>query len=253
MWNFKGHLWNFTQKFEPIYHAICIYCLLFLRVRYDIFENCDVISLNETGTRLSIFPIVVINCCGSVSRVNVPRYSVICLPWNKVIWKHWGLQKFKYTLSRVSMWMIIPPVIRMQYMGCYQQSARHSLLSFSQRLVPKRVKSSMNGKWSGFAMGHCDNWRHAPFMSLGLYCIVHKQCHKRANLHIYHTCPCAYQWFQGCACKVCETHRLKVKWQKRTAIVTQLCLSQCMTSQWCNRSDHRCNHSDHFITIGHQQ
>ena len=32
----------------------------------------------------------------------------------------------------------------------------------------------------------------------------------------YHTCPCAYQWFQGCACKVCETHRLKVKWQKRT-------------------------------------
>ena len=35
------------------------------------------------------------------------------------------------------------------------------------------------------------------------------------NSH-YHTCPCAYQWFQGCACKVCETHRLKVKWQKRT-------------------------------------
>ena len=33
---------------------------------------------------------------------------------------------------------------------------------------------------------------------------------------IYHTRPCAYQWFQGCACKVCETHRLKVKWQKRT-------------------------------------
>ena len=32
----------------------------------------------------------------------------------------------------------------------------------------------------------------------------------------YHTCPCAYQWFQGCACKVCETHRLKVKWQKCT-------------------------------------
>ena len=32
----------------------------------------------------------------------------------------------------------------------------------------------------------------------------------------YHTRPCAYQWFQGCACKVCETHRLKVKWQKRT-------------------------------------
>ena len=22
----------------------------------------------------------------------------------------------------------------------------------------------------------------------------------------YHTRPCAYQWFQGCACKVCETH-----------------------------------------------
>ena len=33
---------------------------------------------------------------------------------------------------------------------------------------------------------------------------------------LYHTCPCAYQCFQGCACKVCETHRLKVKWQKRT-------------------------------------
>ena len=33
---------------------------------------------------------------------------------------------------------------------------------------------------------------------------------------VYHTRPCAYQWFQGCACKVCETHRLKVKWQKRT-------------------------------------
>ena len=33
----------------------------------------------------------------------------------------------------------------------------------------------------------------------------------------------------------------------------QLCLSQCMTSQWCNHSDHCCNHSDCFITIGHQQ
>ena len=32
----------------------------------------------------------------------------------------------------------------------------------------------------------------------------------------YHTRPCAYQWFQGCGCKVCEMHRLKVKWQKRT-------------------------------------
>ena len=35
--------------------------------------------------------------------------------------------------------------------------------------------------------------------------------------------------------------------------MTQLCLSQCMTSHWCNHSDHCCNHSDHFITIGHQQ
>ena len=35
-------------------------------------------------------------------------------------------------------------------------------------------------------------------------------------LNVYHTRPCAYQLFQGCACKVCETHRLKVKWQKRT-------------------------------------
>ena len=74
----------------------------------------------------------------------------------------------------------------------------------------------------------------------------------------YHTRPCAYQWFQGCACKVCETHRLKVKWPKRTgyrstAIVTQLCFSRCMTSQWRNHSDYCCNHSDHFITIGHQQ
>ena len=35
--------------------------------------------------------------------------------------------------------------------------------------------------------------------------------------------------------------------------MTQLCLSQCMTSQWYNHSDHCCNHSDHLITIGHQQ
>ena len=35
--------------------------------------------------------------------------------------------------------------------------------------------------------------------------------------------------------------------------MTQLCLSQCMTSQWCNHSDHCCNHSDHLITIGHRQ
>ena len=74
----------------------------------------------------------------------------------------------------------------------------------------------------------------------------------------YHTRPCAYQWFQGCECKVCETHGLKVKWQKRigersTAIVIQLCLSQCMTSQWCNHKDHCRKHRDHFITIGHQQ
>ena len=34
-------------------------------------------------------------------------------------------------------------------------------------------------------------------------------------LSLYHTRPCAYQLFQGCACKVCETHRLKVKLQKR--------------------------------------
>ena len=32
----------------------------------------------------------------------------------------------------------------------------------------------------------------------------------------HHIRLCAYQWFQGCACKVCETHKLKVKWQKRT-------------------------------------
>ena len=81
------------------------------------------------------------------------------------------------------------------------------------------------------------------------------QSYDMPQCQYYHTCPCAYQWFQGCACKVCGTHRLKVKWQKRTgqrstAIVTQLCLSQCMTSQWRN---HCCNHSDHFITIGHQQ
>ena len=35
-------------------------------------------------------------------------------------------------------------------------------------------------------------------------CMMQESC-------IYHTRPCAYQWFQGCACKVCETHRLKVK------------------------------------------
>ena len=26
----------------------------------------------------------------------------------------------------------------------------------------------------------------------------------------------AYQWFQGCVCKVCKAHRLKVKWQTRS-------------------------------------
>ena len=81
-------------------------------------------------------------------------------------------------------------------------------------------------------------------------------CARKDGFIFYHTRPCAYQWFQGCACKVCETHRLKAKWQKRTgqrspASVTQLCLSQCMTSQWCNHSDYCCNHSDHLITIGH--
>ena len=25
VWNFKGHLWNFTQNFEPIHHKICNY------------------------------------------------------------------------------------------------------------------------------------------------------------------------------------------------------------------------------------
>ena len=35
------------------------------------------------------------------------------------------------------------------------------------------------------------------------------------------TRPCAYQLFQGCACKVCETHRSKVKWL--TAAATQTC------------------------------
>ena len=34
----------------------------------------------------------------------------------------------------------------------------------------------------------------------------------------YHTRPCAYQWFQGCACKVCETHRLKVNSHCDTAL-----------------------------------
>ena len=32
--------------------------------------------------------------------------------------------------------------------------------------------------------------------------------------------------------------------------MTQLCLSQCVTSQWCNHSDHCCNHSDHFKQLG---
>ena len=33
----------------------------------------------------------------------------------------------------------------------------------------------------------------------------------------YHTPLCILMILGVCVCKVCETHRLKVKWQKRTA------------------------------------
>ena len=49
MWNFKGHLWNFTQNFEPIHRKICILLLSNFCVWVTISLNCDVISLSETG------------------------------------------------------------------------------------------------------------------------------------------------------------------------------------------------------------
>ena len=48
MWNFKGHLWNFTQNFEPIHRKI--YILLFSIFACELrYLNCDVISLSEMG------------------------------------------------------------------------------------------------------------------------------------------------------------------------------------------------------------
>ena len=50
MWNFKGHLWNFTQKsLNPYTAKRVFYCLHFCGW-VMISLNCDVINLNETGS-----------------------------------------------------------------------------------------------------------------------------------------------------------------------------------------------------------
>ena len=38
VWNFKGHLWNFTQDFEPIHRQICILRGVKNLTSYDILE-----------------------------------------------------------------------------------------------------------------------------------------------------------------------------------------------------------------------
>ena len=48
VWNFKGHLWKFTQNIGPIHHKIVI-LLTFIFVWFTISFNCDVISLSVTG------------------------------------------------------------------------------------------------------------------------------------------------------------------------------------------------------------
>ena len=69
-----------------------------------------------------------------------------------------------------------------------------------------------------------------------------------APVHINDSGVCVQgMWNTQVKGQVTETHRLKVNSHCDTAL-----LSQCMTSQWCNHSDHCCNHSDHRITIGHQ-
>ena len=54
VWNFKGHLWNFTQNFEPMHRKICILRSSVFFVWVTISLNCDVISLSETGPRIPI-------------------------------------------------------------------------------------------------------------------------------------------------------------------------------------------------------
>ena len=49
VWNFKGHLWNFTQNFEPIHRKICILLFSIFCMWFTTSLNCDVISLSETG------------------------------------------------------------------------------------------------------------------------------------------------------------------------------------------------------------
>ena len=50
-----------------------------------------------------------------------------------------------------------------------------------------------------------------------------------------HIRPCAYQWFQECACKVCETHRSKVKWQKTHRLTVN---GRCDTLVYHTHSNH---------------
>ena len=74
----------------------------------------------------------------------------------------------------------------------------------------------------------CGGISHLLTRTLLGWSFIEKVFLLECNLKFYHIRPCAYQWFQGCACKVSEMHRLKVKWQKHTghrstAIVTQLC------------------------------
>ena len=38
VWNFKGHLWNSHKILNPYTAKCAFYCLVFLRVSYDIFE-----------------------------------------------------------------------------------------------------------------------------------------------------------------------------------------------------------------------
>ena len=77
---------------------------------------------------------------------------------------------------------------------------------------------------------------------------------------LYHTRPCAYQWYRVCACntwnaeakgQVTEMHRLKVKkswqhmWPNFVYPNTWYHSGATLATTWCN-------YCDHFLTIGHR-
>ena len=89
--------------------------------------------------------------------------------------------------------------------------------------------------WHGHSMSEAYQKNMRKYNSR-IRCEPSNQRNENVQVLYYRTRPSlCISTTEGWACNTCEKHRLKLK-KTMTAIVSQLCLSQCMASKWCNNS-----------------